>query len=92
MLKDESVAPAKFLGWGLVIAGCILGIFFSIQEHTRACSSYALLWQQSRIFEAYGSLAGLREEAIEYLLCASCSQRHGEFPSAQPTNSFNRCL
>ena len=28
MVKDESVAQIAVLGWGLVIAGCILGIFF----------------------------------------------------------------
>jgi hypothetical protein len=28
VVKDESVAPAAVLGWGLVIAGCIFGISF----------------------------------------------------------------
>ena len=28
MVKDENVAPAAVLGWGLVIAGCILAISF----------------------------------------------------------------
>jgi alpha-1,6-mannosyltransferase len=35
-VKDESVAPATFLGWGLVIAACILGIsFFDSRTHAR---------------------------------------------------------
>lgn len=35
-MKDESVAPATFLGWGLVIAACILGIsFFDSRTHAR---------------------------------------------------------
>ena len=47
MLKDESAAPAKFLGWGLVIAGCILGIsFFDSRTHARVfvvCTALAAL-------------------------------------------------
>ena len=82
MVKDESVAPA---------AGPRLGIshrrlhprdfFLRFEEHTRSCLSHALRWQASRIFEPSGSLVGLPGEAIEYLLCALCSQRYGEFPS-----------
>src|SRR5258707_13391925 len=34
VVKDESVAPAAILGWGLVIAGCMLGIsFFDSRTH-----------------------------------------------------------
>ena len=47
MLKDESVAPAKFLGWGIVIAGCILGIsFFDSRTHARVfivCTALAAI-------------------------------------------------
>ena len=45
MLKENRVAPARFLGWGLVIAGGILGIaFFDSRTHARvfvACTALA---------------------------------------------------
>jgi alpha-1,6-mannosyltransferase len=47
VLKNESAAPAKFLGWGLVIAGCILGIsFFDSRTHARVfvvCTALAAI-------------------------------------------------
>ena len=46
-MKDESVAPAKLLGWGLVITGCILGIsFFDSRTHARVfvgCTALAAI-------------------------------------------------
>jgi alpha-1,6-mannosyltransferase len=45
IVKDESVAPAEVLGWGLVIAACLLGIaFFDSRTHARvfvACTALA---------------------------------------------------
>jgi alpha-1,6-mannosyltransferase len=45
VVKDESVAPAAVLGWGLVIAGSILGIsFFDRTTHPlvfKACTALA---------------------------------------------------
>ena len=45
VLKENRVAPARFLGWGLVIAGGILGIaFFDSRTHARvfvACTALA---------------------------------------------------
>jgi len=65
--QDESVAPAKFLGWGLVIAACILGIScFDSRTHARvfvACTAVAAIaylrtmWLLSRF--AGGSNRGL---------------------------------
>jgi alpha-1,6-mannosyltransferase len=44
-VKDKRIAPAEVIGWGLVIAGCILGIcFFDSRTHARAfvaCSALA---------------------------------------------------
>lgn len=45
MVKDQSVTPAAILGWGLVIAACLLGIaFFDSRTHARvfvACTALA---------------------------------------------------
>jgi alpha-1,6-mannosyltransferase len=59
VLKDASVAPAKLLGWGLVIAGCLLGIaFFDSRTHARVfvvCTALAAiaylraLWLLNRV-------------------------------------------
>jgi len=47
VLKDDRVALARFLGWGLVIAGCILGIsFFDSRTHARVfvvCTALAAI-------------------------------------------------
>ena len=47
MVKDEDVAPAKLFGWGLVIAGCILGIsFFDSRTHAHVfvvCTALAAI-------------------------------------------------
>jgi alpha-1,6-mannosyltransferase len=47
VVKDESVAPAAVLGWGLVIAGCMLGIsFFDSRTHARVfvvCTALAAI-------------------------------------------------
>ena len=80
-MKDGSVAPAAVLGWGLVIAGCILGIsFFDRRTYPLgfvACTALAGI-AYLRTLWLLGRFAG---EAIVYLLCASRSQRYGEFPS-----------
>jgi len=45
VVKDQSVTPAAILGWGLVIAACLLGIaFFDSRTHARvfvACTALA---------------------------------------------------
>ena len=45
MVKDQGVTPAAILGWGLVIAACLLGIaFFDSRTHARvfvACTALA---------------------------------------------------
>jgi hypothetical protein len=58
LMNDESAAPAAILGWGLVVAGCILGIsFFDRTAHPllfKACTALAgiaylrTLWLLSR--------------------------------------------
>ncbi len=58
-MKDDRAAPAAILGWGLVIAACILGIaFFDSRTHARvfvACTALAgiayvrTVWLLSRI-------------------------------------------
>jgi hypothetical protein len=56
-VKDESVAPATVLVWGLVIAGCILGISFFDRR------TYPLL------FVACTAVAGIAYLRTLWLLC-----------------------
>ena len=88
MVKDESVAPAAVVGWGLVIAGCILGIsFFDSRTHPLvfvACTALAAI-AYLRTLWLLGRFAG---GAIEDLRYALCSQRHGEFPFCSTRQPF----
>ncbi len=78
MLNDESVAPARFLGWGLVIAGSILGIaFFDSRTHAHIfvlCTALAAI-AYLRTLRLLGRFAGGSNRVLALCLVLAAAWR-----------------
>jgi alpha-1,6-mannosyltransferase len=78
VLKDESVAPAKFLGWGLVIAACMLGIScFDSRTHARifvTCTALASIAYLRTVW-LLGRFAGGSNRALALCLVLAAGWR-----------------
>ena len=78
MLKDESAAPAKFLGWGLVIAACMLGIScFDSRTHARifvTCTALASIAYLRTVW-LLGRFAGGSNRALALCLVLAAGWR-----------------